>query len=147
MGVNSVLKYGQYTGTVECDLDAKVLHGKIEYIDDLVTYEAKTIEELEEEFRLAVEDYIAACEALGEKPNKPLSGTFNIRIGPERHKRLSVLAKRNGTKMNEEVVKAVDSHLSKDKGEVHLHYHVAREEKLSLGESWSKYEITENAKH
>lgn len=147
MNKEKTMAYRGYTGTVDCDLEAKVLHGKIEYIDDLVTYEADNLAGLEKEFRLAVDDYLETCEALGEKPDKPMSGTFNVRIGPERHKRLSVLAKRNGNTMNEELVRAVDSHLSKTKGEVHLHYHLAREEKLTFGKPWNAPAIKEDAKH
>lgn len=48
------LTYKGYTGTVEFSTDAKVFFGKIEGIDDLVSYEGENIFALENSFIEAV---------------------------------------------------------------------------------------------
>lgn len=49
--------YKNYVGTIEC-IDGDY-YGKIIDIDDLVTYESDTVENLGREFKLAVDDYIS----------------------------------------------------------------------------------------
>ncbi len=62
-----VLEYKGYKGSIEYDEDYKVYHGEIlEVGDDLMMYEGKTLEELEEMFHGGVDDYIQMCEDLNE---------------------------------------------------------------------------------
>ena len=53
-----VLDSRGYKGTVSYSVDDSVWHGKIVGISDLVTYEADGYEELVEEFKDAVLEYI-----------------------------------------------------------------------------------------
>ena len=53
-----VLESRGYKGTVNYSVDDAVWHGKIVDIGDLVTYEADSYEELVEEFKDAVLEYI-----------------------------------------------------------------------------------------
>ncbi len=65
-----VLKYKDYEGTAELDMERKVCRGKILFIDDLVTYEADTPAKLQHEFEAAVDDYIETCSSLaGNRKN------------------------------------------------------------------------------
>ncbi|MFA5203103.1 MAG: toxin-antitoxin system HicB family antitoxin [Lentisphaeria bacterium] len=38
-----------------------------------------------DDFRGAVDDCLALCRKVGKHPDKPFSGTFNARVGPELH--------------------------------------------------------------
>jgi len=38
--MTELLKYKNYSGSVEIDLDEKILHGKVLFINGLITYEA-----------------------------------------------------------------------------------------------------------
>ena len=92
----STMEYKGYLGTVEYNQEDHVLHGKLAFIRDLVTYEATTVEELEREFASAVDDYLATCEKIGKEPGTPFKGTFNVRVGPELH-RAAVIASGDGS--------------------------------------------------
>lgn len=48
-----------------------VFYGKLEFLSDLVTYEADSIDHLEDEFARAVEDYFYFCKQTDGKPEKP----------------------------------------------------------------------------
>lgn len=109
--MNDVMNYNGYWGSVEVSLSEEVIHGKILNINDLITYEAKTVEGLQEEFRLAVDDYLETCESLNREPNKPFSGTFNVRIGPEKHHELWAHAHLMGVSINEAIKLAVNNFL------------------------------------
>ena len=43
---------------IEFDSESKVLYGKIEGIDDLVTFESDSAKEIEKEFHDAVDDWL-----------------------------------------------------------------------------------------
>ena len=53
------LEYKGYKGSVEVDLDSKVLYGRILDITALVSYEGTTVEELKENFVDAVDEHMA----------------------------------------------------------------------------------------
>ena len=57
-------------------------------IRSLISYEGENAEELLENFRGAVDDYLETCKAEGIEPEIAYKGSFNIRISPELHKRL-----------------------------------------------------------
>ncbi len=84
--MSSLLQYKNYFGTVEHSVKDNCLYGKLAFIRDLVTYEATTVEELVNEFQVAVDDYLADCVKMEREPDIPCKGTFNVRPGPERHR-------------------------------------------------------------
>src|SRR5690554_6056928 len=104
---DQVLKYRDQIGSMEIDADDCCLHGKLLYINDLVTYESDSVDGLRREFEAAVDDYLETCAELGQEPNKPFKGSFNVRIGPELHKSLAYKASELGINTNEAVIKAV----------------------------------------
>ncbi|KVW91310.1 type II toxin-antitoxin system HicB family antitoxin [Thiobacillus denitrificans] len=106
-----VLKYKDYEGTAELDMERKVCRGKILFIDDLVTYEADTPAKLQYEFEAAVDDYIETCSSLGREPQKPLRGQFNVRIPPAMHKDAVLRALTDKVKLNDVVVSALSAFL------------------------------------
>lgn len=53
-----VLESREYKGTVNYSVNNQCWHGKIVAVDDLVTYEADSYEELVEEFKDAVLEYM-----------------------------------------------------------------------------------------
>ena len=61
-----VLESRGYKGTVNYSVDDSVWHGKIVDISDLVTYEADSYEELVEEFKDAVLEYMDYIENRGK---------------------------------------------------------------------------------
>ena len=51
------------------------------------------MEEIKWAFVESVEDYLAFCAERNEKPNKPFSGEFRLRIAPDLHRDLTILAR------------------------------------------------------
>lgn len=102
-----ILSYKGYEGTVEFDPDGKVLRGKVLHIQDLVTFQTESCGEVENEFRAAVDDYLDFCSEIGKSPDKPLSGQFNVRISPELHRKISVMAIKQDVSLNSIVAQAI----------------------------------------
>jgi len=96
----NTIEYKGYIGSIEYSSEDKCFFGKLEMIDDLVTFEATTALELEENFQAVVENYLETCKALGREPQKVYKGVFNVRIEPELHKRVYQEALRAGVSLN-----------------------------------------------
>ena len=78
--MKNILEYKGYHTKVEVDMESMVAYGKIEGINDLVTFETKNLSEVTKEFENAVDDYLEFCKEVGKAPDKEYKGTFNVRI-------------------------------------------------------------------
>ena len=108
--MKNVLEYKGYLTKIEYSVVDRVLYGKIEGIKDLVNFESSTIDEIEQEFHAAVDDYIQLCEELGESPDKAYSGTFNVRISPDLHRKIAMRAFKAGESLNSMVERAIEAY-------------------------------------
>lgn len=85
-----------------------VFFGKIEGITHLVNFEGDSVQELKQSFHEAVDDYLAYCANENIAPQKQYSGSLNIRISPEVHNRIAILAKRRGISINAFIKQALE---------------------------------------
>ncbi len=122
---NNNFEYKSYYGSCEICLDSKELFGKILFIRDLVTYAADSISELQNEFESAVDDYLETCKELNKTPDKSLTGNFNVRVGPELHKKIALEASSINESQNEVIKKAITFYFDERfrAKEVHNHSH------------------------
>ena len=104
---SNILRYKGYSAKPEYSSDDKLFYGRILGIDDLVDFSAENAKDLEHEFQSAVDDYIEFCAEIGKEPQKEYSGAFNVRISPELHQRISVLAQSEGISLNKAVERAI----------------------------------------
>lgn len=110
--MSSALTYKGYTSKIEFSVEDSTLFGKIEGINDLVTFESDSASTIEKEFHSAVDDYLAYCKEVGKEPEKPFKGSFNIRATPEIHRALAVEAMKTGKSLNSLVVAIFENYLS-----------------------------------
>lgn len=95
------MKYKGYTGSVDYSDEDNCLYGKVLGMSkDSITYEGQDVNELRQDFEGAVDDYLASCKDRGVEPHKPYSGSLNVRLTPEIHSRLAVMAQQTGTTIN-----------------------------------------------
>jgi len=99
----ATLTYRNYTGVLEVDLDAGELFGRTLGMRDVITFQGKTVEQARKSFEESVDFYLSCCEEEGTQPDRPYSGRFNVRIAPEVHRRLVILAESRGQSLNEVV--------------------------------------------
>lgn len=102
------MEYKGYYTSVLYDAEDQVLHGKIELINDLVTFEAERVDEVEKAFHEAVDDYLEMCKALSKEPQKPFRGMFNVRISPELHRQIAIESLKTGISINRIVEMAIE---------------------------------------
>lgn len=110
--MKNILEYKGYHTKIEFNSDDMLLRGKIEGINDLINFESESAEKIVNEFHLAVDDYLEFCREVGKDPDKEYSGTFNVRIKPELHKKLAIMSLKNGDTLNASVEKAISKYVS-----------------------------------
>jgi len=108
------LEYKGYTGNIEYSPEDNVLFGKILGISGLISYEGETGKHLEEDFREAIDNYLADCKEEGKSPEKPFKGSFNVRIPATLHQKAALLAMEAKTSLNNFVAEAIRNRVSKD---------------------------------
>ena len=104
----SDMTYKGYVARVEYDAQDKLFVGHLAGIRDVIGFHGKTVTQLERAFREAVDDYLAACEKLEQKPEMPFSGRLLVRVAPELHAKASVAAKSAGKSLNQWVAQALE---------------------------------------
>jgi len=137
------MEYKGYFGSAEVDVEGNALVGKLLFMRDVITYSAATAKGLQKAFREAVDDYLETCKELGTEPDTPCKGTFNVRIGPELHRQVALIARTKGMGLNEFVREALASAIHPSRQLVehqhnHRHdvvVHVQHQEELIVSES------------
>lgn len=100
-----MMKYKGYIAHVKYDDEAKIFHGEVLGIKDVVTFQGTTVDEIEAAFKGSVDDYLDFCKERGEEPDRPFSGKFNLRIPPDLHAKLSIAAQLEGESLNNYIAK------------------------------------------
>ncbi|MBL1213782.1 MAG: type II toxin-antitoxin system HicB family antitoxin [Ignavibacteriae bacterium] len=103
-----MLSYKGYTGQIIYDDEMKILHGEVLDTRDVITFQGKSVDEIEKAFRESVEDYLEFCSKRGEQPDKPFSGKFILRMSPKLHHKLYLKANQAGKSLNRWVVETLE---------------------------------------
>ncbi len=103
-----MLKYKGYAGHVEYDDEARIFHGEVLDLRDVITFQGKNVEELEKAFRESIDDYLEFCEQRGEEPDKPFSGRLMLRLPPNLHRKAYVSAVREGKSLNQWIAERLE---------------------------------------
>ena len=106
--MKDVLNHKGFLGSVHFSAEDECFFGKIEGIDDLVTFEGQDVKVIKKSFRKAVEDYIELCKITKKPLLKSYKGSFNIRIAPDLHKKAVQKSLMLGISLNQLVQKAIE---------------------------------------
>lgn len=97
-----------YVATIELDEEAGLFHGEVINTRDVLTFQGKNIEELKTAFADTLADYKEWCKERGKTPEKPFSGNFTLRLSPELHRKISMLAASHNKSVNGFVVENLE---------------------------------------
>lgn len=95
------MKYKGYLGHVEFDDEAKIFHGEVIGLKDIITFQGSDVHDLVKAFHDSVDEYLAWCKERGEKPEKSFSGNVRVRMMPDLHAHLALEAAKQGISLNE----------------------------------------------
>jgi len=113
MNVNDLLTYKGFIGSVHFSTQDDVFFGKIEGINDLISFEGESVKELKKAFRNVVDEHIKDCERENIAVEKSYKGSFNLRLTPELHRRTAIAAKVQGITLNAFVRMVIEQNLGR----------------------------------
>lgn len=112
----NTIVYKGYVGEVEYDDEHKIFSGSVINTRTVITFQGTSVEELNKEFQLSIDDYLEWCKEDGIDPEKPYSGRLNVRLKPVTHQRAAVKAKTMGISLNSFIEKAIENELKVTEG-------------------------------
>jgi len=95
------MHYKGYSARIEYDDLDRIFVGHLIGLQDIIVFHGASVEELQTAMQESVDDYLAACEKLGQMPQKPGSGHLMIRIPPELHSASLTAAQTAGVSLNQ----------------------------------------------
>ena len=99
--MNDLMEYKGFKARVEFSADDEVFFGRLIGIDDVVTFEGKTVRELKKAMKEAVEFHIEVCERSGRILKKAYSGKLLFRLPSDLHAKIAETAAKKGKSVNE----------------------------------------------
>lgn len=109
--MKNLMKYKEYNAKIEYSTEDACFYGIIQGINDAISFEGQSIEELNINFKEAVDDYISLCKRMNIDPEKTYKGSFNIRIKPELHKKAALLAASDGITLNKWIENTIEKNI------------------------------------
>ena len=86
---------------MDYDAQAKLFHGQIIGLKDVITFQGTSVKELEKAFKDSINDYLVWCQERGEKPEKAFSDNVRLRLPSHLHAELVRKGARQGVSLNQ----------------------------------------------
>jgi len=106
------LKYKGFIGSVHFAAEDRVFYGKVEGVNDLITFEGSNVDDLEKGFKYMVDEHIKDCEKNNTPLEKSYKGNLNIRLSPELHKKAVHNASIRGISLNQYINEALKKEIA-----------------------------------
>lgn len=103
-----MMEYKGYHASVKYDGDARVFHGEVVDTRDVIFFEATSVDDLQEEFRFSIDDYLAMCAERGQEPDRPFSGDMHIKVPPSVHRAATVAARADGKSLDDWMTETIE---------------------------------------
>lgn len=89
-----------YQAKIDYDADLDMFRGEILGLSGGADFYGKNPKELRSEFKKSLQVFLDVCREKGIEPRRNYSGKFNLRITPELHERLAIVAQAKGKSIN-----------------------------------------------
>jgi predicted HicB family RNase H-like nuclease len=103
------MEHNGYIGAIEFDPSIDAFHGRVLGLQDVVTFQGRSLDELRREMAESVDDYLEFCAKVGKDPERPYRGEFLVRTTPELHRAAARVAEASGLSLNAWVEAAIAS--------------------------------------
>jgi len=107
----NVLTYKGFIGSVNFSAEDDVFFGKVEGINDLITFEGESVHDLKNAFHYVIDEHIKDCENENISAEKSYKGSFNLRLTPDLHRKAVIVAKTRGITLNSFVKEAIENRI------------------------------------
>ena len=115
--MKDIMNYKGFIGSVQYAAEDRVFYGKVEGVNDLITFEGSTVDELENGFKYMVDEHIKDCTKKKIPVEKSYKGNLNIRLSPELHKKAAYSAALRGVSLNQYINDALKKEIASSDSE------------------------------
>ena len=96
----SLMTVNGFHAKIEYDPELDMFRGEILGLSGGADFFGKNPKELRMEFKKSLKVYLDVCREQGIEPRRSYSGKFNLRISPDLHERLAIVAQAEGKSIN-----------------------------------------------
>jgi len=89
-----------FSAKIEYDAELDVFRGEILGLSGGADFYGKNPKELRAEFKKSLQVFLQVCQEKGIEPRRNYSGRFNLRIPPDLHEKLAIVAQAEGKSIN-----------------------------------------------
>ena len=89
-----------YEAKIEYDAELDLFRGEVLGLSGGADFYGKNPKELRSEFKKSLYVFLEVCREKGIEPRRNYSGKFNLRISPDLHERLAIVAQAEGKSIN-----------------------------------------------
>ncbi len=104
----NIMEHESYRAKIEYDPEIDMFRGEILGLNGGADFYGKSPAELRREFKKSLKAFLDVCEETGISPRKEYSGKFNLRISPELHGEIAVIATVEEKSINQWVADALE---------------------------------------
>jgi predicted HicB family RNase H-like nuclease len=108
----NVMTVDGYQARIDYDPETDMFRGEILGLNGGADFYGRNPKELRTEFRKSLEVFLAVCKEQGIEPRRSFSGKFNLRIPPELHEKLALVAQAEGKSINTVAQEALQSRVA-----------------------------------
>jgi len=108
----NIMTLDGYNAKIEYDSDLDMFRGEILGLSGGADFYGKNPLELRTEFKKSLEIFLQVCREKGIEPRKNYSGKFNLRIPPDLHEKLAIVAQAEGKSINALVQEALEQRVA-----------------------------------
>lgn len=95
-----MMTFDGYNAKIEYDAELDQFRGEILGLSGGADFYGKNPKELRAEFKKSLQVFLEVCREKGIEPRRNYSGKFNLRISPDLHARLAIVAQAEGKSIN-----------------------------------------------
>ena len=110
--MDNMMEFKGYYSNPRYSAEDNIFWGKLDGINDSISFEGTSVNELQAAFAEAVEDYLDTCKRNGMTPKTPFRGRFEINITPDLHRKIAVFAANRDVSFNHAVETALKGYFA-----------------------------------
>lgn len=96
----NTMTVNNYHARIEYDPDLDLFRGEILGLNGGADFYGRNPRELRSDFKKSLAVFLEVCNEKGIEPRRNYSGKFNLRIPPELHEQLAIVAQAKGKSIN-----------------------------------------------
>jgi len=104
----NTMEINGYKAVIHYDPDIGMFRGEFMGLNGGADFYATTVEGLQEEGSKSLKVFLEMCAEEGVDPRRAFTGRFNLRIPPDLHERIAILAKASGKSINAWMAEALN---------------------------------------